>query len=38
MYFNSPNRQPHFPYILKILSRDSKEGVKSLIRYRVGEK
>lgn len=38
MYFNSPNRRSHFPYILKVLSQDSKEGVKSLIRCRVGEK
>lgn len=38
MYFNSPNRRSHFPYILKVLSQDTKEGVKSLIQCRPGKK
>ncbi|WP_031545353.1 hypothetical protein [Salinicoccus luteus] len=38
MYFNSPNRRPHFPYVLKVLSQDTKEEVKSLIRCRAGKR
>ena len=34
MYYNSPNRRRHFPYVVKVLSQDNKENVKELIKYR----
>ena len=38
LYFNSPNRHAHFPYVMNVLSQDDKEGIKALIQCRVGEK
>ncbi|MCD2138742.1 hypothetical protein [Salinicoccus halitifaciens] len=38
MYFNSPNRQSHFPYIMNILSQDNKESLRSLIRCQPGKR
>lgn len=37
MYYNSPNRQPHFQYILKVLTQDTKESVRELITYQDGK-
>ncbi|PGP18624.1 hypothetical protein COA01_23055 [Bacillus cereus] len=31
LYYNSPNRRPHLPYVLNILSQSDIEGVKKLI-------
>jgi len=31
LYFNSPNRKAHFPYVLRILMQDNLEEVKGLI-------
>ncbi|WP_156779582.1 hypothetical protein [Desulforamulus reducens] len=31
LYYNSPNRQPHFPYIMAVLLQDDLEGVIKLI-------
>lgn len=33
MYFNSSNRQHHLPYVLKILSCDNREILKTMVRY-----
>lgn len=33
MYFNSSNRHHHLPYVLKILSCDNKEILKTMVRY-----
>lgn len=33
MYFNSSNRRHHLPYVLKILSCDNKEILKTMVRY-----
>ena len=32
-YFNAPNRKPHFPFVLKVISQPDYETVKSLIHY-----
>lgn len=37
-YFRSPNRHDQFPYIMNVLAQDDTEGVKLLIRCRVGER
>ncbi|MHB1041310.1 MAG: hypothetical protein ACYC0Q_00500 [Eubacteriales bacterium] len=31
LYFNAPNRQPHFPYILLVLMQEDLDGVINLI-------
>lgn len=31
LYYHSPNRQPHFPYILAVLLQDDIEGVINLL-------
>ncbi|WP_031517054.1 hypothetical protein [Desulfofalx alkaliphila] len=31
LYYHSPNRQPHFPYVMAILVQDDLEGVINLI-------
>lgn len=38
MYFHSPNRREHLPYVLNVLVQEDVEGVKALIRCPVGEK
>jgi hypothetical protein len=38
VYFHSPNRRNHFPYILHVFIQKDIEGVKSLIRCPAGEK
>lgn len=32
MYYNSPNRRAHLPFILNILSQEDLDGVKKIIR------
>ncbi|TYP52492.1 exoribonuclease R [Thermosediminibacter litoriperuensis] len=32
LFLNSPNRKPHFPYILRLMLCDSDEEIKSLFR------
>ena len=31
LYFNSPNRHSHFPYVLKVLIQEDLDGVINLI-------
>ena len=31
LYFQSPNRRPHFPYVLAVLLQDGADGVAELI-------
>lgn len=38
LYFNSPNRKSHFPFIMNVLVQEDIEGVKGLIKCPVGEK
>src|SRR5690625_2501245 len=37
-YYHSPNRLPHFPYVLNVLAQEKKSDVRSLIECPVGEK
>lgn len=33
LYYHSPNRQPHFPYVLAVLLQDNIDGVMKLIAW-----
>ncbi|WP_449354765.1 hypothetical protein ACUL41_19030 [Virgibacillus natechei] len=38
LYYRSPNRRDHFPFIMNVLIQDDIEGVKSLVKCQHGEK
>lgn len=38
LYYKSPNRRDHFPYIMNVLIQDDVDGVKDLITCQPGEK
>ncbi|HLS08901.1 hypothetical protein [Lentibacillus sp.] len=38
LYYKSPNRRDHFPYIMNVLIQDDTEDVKALISCRHGER
>ena len=38
LYYRSPNRRAHFPYIMNVLIQENREEVRKLIQCQVGEK
>lgn len=38
LYFHTPNRQAHFPYVLNVVAQDHPENVRQLIACQVGER
>lgn len=38
LYYHSPNRRDHFPYIMHVLIQDNKQEVKNLIKCPAGKK
>lgn len=37
LYFNSPNRRKHFPFVMNVLTQNNQDDVKDLVKCQVGE-